>query len=135
MDEQAKKAARQARIEMTRKFNSLIVNMTKTQTLIYDLSRAIELDERHQKEDREQAIAFIDQQIEIIKRAKESFLQSDNKADTKQKKDALGFSYCEVMHTLHGWRGIPLLLDYDPLFDIMILPKSLRSCFRHLYSM
>ena len=88
MDEQAKKAARQARIEMTRKFNSLIVNMTKTQTLIYDLSRAIELDERHQKEDREQAIAFIDQQIEIIKRAKDSFLMSDNKADAKAKKDA-----------------------------------------------
>ena len=88
MDEQTKKAARQARLEMTRKFNSLIVNMTKTQTIIYDLSRAIELDEKHQKEDREQAIAFIDQQIEIIKHAKESFLQSDNKTDTKSKKSA-----------------------------------------------
>ena len=88
MDEQTKKAARQARLEMTRKFNSLIVNMTKTQTIIYDLSRAIELDEKHQKEDREQAIAFIDQQIEIIKHAKESFLQPDSKSDTKPKKDA-----------------------------------------------
>ena len=88
MEEQTKKAARQARIDVTRKFNSLIVNMTKTQTIIYDLSRAIELDEKHQKEDREQAIAFIDQQIEIIKHAKESFLQSDNKTDTKSKKSA-----------------------------------------------
>lgn len=88
MDEQTKKANRQARIEMTRKFNSLIVNMTKTQTIIYDLARAIELDERHQKEDREQAISFIDQQLEIIKRAKESFLQSESKSDAKAKKDA-----------------------------------------------
>ncbi len=88
MEEQTKKAARQARLEMTRKFNSLIVNMTKTQTIIYDLSRAIELDEKHQKEDREQAVAFIDQQLDIIRRSKESFLQSDNKADNKAKKDA-----------------------------------------------
>ena len=88
MDEQTRKANRQARIDMTRKFNSLIVNMTKTQTIIYELSRAIELDEKHQKEDREQAVAFIDQQLEIIKRSKESFLQSDNKPDAKPKKDA-----------------------------------------------
>lgn len=83
MDEQ-KKAARQARIEMTRKFNSLIVNMTKTQTLIFDLARAIELDEKHQQEDREQAINFINQQIETIKRAQQSFLVPDTKSDAKK---------------------------------------------------
>lgn len=62
--------------------------MAKTHSIICELSRAIELDEKHQKEDREQAVAFIDQQLDIIRQAKESFLQSDNKADAKVKKDA-----------------------------------------------
>lgn len=88
MEEQTQAAARQARLKMTRKFNNLIVSMTKIQTIIFDLAKAIDDDGEHQKEDREQAIAFIDQQLEIIKHAKVSFLQADNKSDAKPKKDA-----------------------------------------------
>ncbi len=88
MEDQSKNAARQARLKMTRKFNNLIVSMTKIQTIIFDLAKAIDDDEKHQKEDREQAIAFIDQQLEIIKHAKESFLQTDSKSEAKPKKDA-----------------------------------------------
>ena len=86
--EDQKKANRQAHLEATRTFNSLIVNMSKTSGIIYALAEAIENDEKHQDEDRARAVAFIDQQLEMIQHAKESIMKSEKKADLKAKKDA-----------------------------------------------
>lgn len=96
METPQKKANRQARLEVTRKMNSLIVNMTKTSGIIYALAGCIENDEAHLEDDVKQAVAFIDQQVDMINHAKltltgmvkDSIVKSVEKTDSKTKKDA-----------------------------------------------
>ncbi len=77
MENQPQPSTRNAHLRTTRKLDSLRLNMTKTVDIIRSLADAIEADTRHIEEARQEALVFIDQQVDAIKAAKERILQKE----------------------------------------------------------
>ncbi len=89
MEEQTKKDQRKIRLNVTRLFNSLIVNMTKCEDILVKLDCAISDEEaKNRKDDRCQAVSYIDRQIGILLRFKEANFSVEEKTEPKQKKAA-----------------------------------------------
>ena len=77
MEEQPSLYKKNLHLQATRKLNSLKLNMSKTVDIIHSLADAIETDTRHIEEDRQEALVFIDQQVDAIKAAKERILRKE----------------------------------------------------------